>query len=145
MHSVMEGEDGMEPHDVFVDLGVLIVEGRIPGGAWTAGRGYGEGPHCVGVGISSLPARHDCDPNNNFLVSKKADIIGSLPLNSLRVYSIGNSWVGCSNLSLDVLAKCVCVCPHNLRQAGRMTYTPFSIFLGFLQKSYHAVLCKLCI
>ena len=75
MHSVMEGEDGVEPHDVFVDLGVLIVEGRIPGGAWTAGRGYGEGPHCVGVGISSLPARHDCDPNNNFLVSKRVGII----------------------------------------------------------------------
>lgn len=83
MHSVMEGEDGVEPHDVFVDLGVLIVEGRIPGGAWTAGRGYGEGPHCVGVGISSLPARHDCDPNNNFLVSKKVGIIASLLLNSL--------------------------------------------------------------
>ena len=78
MHSVMEGEDGVEPHDVFVDLGVLIVEGRIPGGAWTAGRGYGEGPHCIGVGISSLPARHDCDPNNSFLVSKTVGIIALL-------------------------------------------------------------------
>jgi len=78
MHSVMEGEDGVEPHDVFVDLGVLIVEGRIPGGAWAAGRGYGEGPHCVGVGISSLPARHDCDPNNSFLVSKKVGIVAGL-------------------------------------------------------------------
>jgi hypothetical protein len=78
MHSMMEGEDGVEPHDVFVDLGVLIVEGRIPGGAWAAGRGYGEGPHCAGVGISALPVRHDCDPNNNFLVSVKLDLVAYL-------------------------------------------------------------------
>jgi hypothetical protein len=80
----MEGEDGAEPHDVFVDLGVLIVEGRIPGGAWAAGRGYGEGPHCAGVGISTLPARHDCDPNSNFLVSKKLGLIALLLLNSVN-------------------------------------------------------------
>jgi hypothetical protein len=80
MHSMMEGEDGVEPHDVFVDLGVLIVEGRIPGGAWAAGRGYGEGPHCAGVGISALPVRHDCDTNSSFLVSVKLGLFeGWLP------------------------------------------------------------------
>jgi hypothetical protein len=130
----MEGEDGVEPYDVFVDLGVLIVEGRIPGGAWTAGRGYGEGPHCVGVGISSLPARNDCDPNNSFLVSKKVGIIACLLPYSVRVYCTSNSWVRCSDLSLNLLAKCVCVLyPHNLRQAGTMTYKHLSIFLGIPQ------------
>jgi hypothetical protein len=88
MHSVMEGEDGAEPHDVFVDLGVLIVEGRIPGGAWAAGRGYGEGPHCAGVGISALPARHDCDPNTNFLVSNKQGLIALLLVNSVMLVAM---------------------------------------------------------
>ena len=71
MHSAMEGEEGAEPHDVFVDLGVLIVEGRIPG---AAGRGYGEGPHCAGVGISTLPVRHDCDPGSSFLCARAEEL-----------------------------------------------------------------------
>nr|CAD7434831.1 unnamed protein product [Timema monikensis] len=61
MHSMLEGAE------VFVDLGVLVVEGRVPGGVWAAGKGYGEGSHCAGVGIAGNTARHDCDPANNIM------------------------------------------------------------------------------
>ena len=40
MHST---EVEPEPHEVFLGLGLLIGEGRIPG---MTPRGYGEGPHC---------------------------------------------------------------------------------------------------
>lgn len=51
-------EQEVEPSEVFVDLGMLIVEGRVPG---LTERGYGEGPHCP----STHPgphAKHECDP-----------------------------------------------------------------------------------
>lgn len=63
----LEGEDA-DPHELFVALGVLVVEGRVPG---ASDRGYGEGPHCPALGAkqrATLP--HKCDTLSNLLVSK---------------------------------------------------------------------------
>ncbi|KAG8267333.1 hypothetical protein J6590_053784, partial [Homalodisca vitripennis] len=54
-------EDGVE---VFVQLGTLIVEGRLP--AEGTDRGYKEGPHCPLA--TTHPNGHQCDPAD-FLVS----------------------------------------------------------------------------
>jgi len=116
MHSVMEGEDGVEPHDVFVDLGVLIVEGRIPGGAWTAGRGYGEGPHCIGVGISSLPARHDCDPNNSFLCKRAENFRKHMQL----------LWQNNIPMCIEVLLCADCQCGQQKSQSPEVANIPSS-------------------
>ena len=70
MHSMMEGEGGSEPQDVFVELGTLIVEGRVPGGG--NARGYSEGPHCSAQGLSNATPRHLCNPPQNFLVGIRA-------------------------------------------------------------------------
>jgi len=67
MHAMMDGEGGSEPQDVFVELGTLIVEGRVPGGGNGGGRGYSEGPHCSSQW-------HTCKPSSNFLVSKYHNI-----------------------------------------------------------------------
>ncbi|GLH11034.1 LOW QUALITY PROTEIN: Uncharacterized protein GBIM_15893 [Gryllus bimaculatus] len=61
--------------DAFVQLGVLIVEGRVAGAAGAGGargpRGYAEGPHCAAPAAGTPHARaHQCDPAN-FLVSVK--------------------------------------------------------------------------
>ncbi|XP_021920332.1 protein FAM214A isoform X2 [Zootermopsis nevadensis] len=116
MHSVMEGEDGAEPHDVFVDLGVLIVEGRIPGGAWAAGRGYGEGPHCAGVGISALPARHDCDPNTNFLCKRAENFRKHMQL----------LWQNNIPLCIEVLLCADCQCGQQKAQSPEVANIPSS-------------------
>ncbi|KAJ1519327.1 hypothetical protein ONE63_004626 [Megalurothrips usitatus] len=68
MHSMMEGEGGSEPQDVFVELGTLIVEGRVPGG--TTARGYGEGPHCSAQGLANAASRHICNPHQNILCKR---------------------------------------------------------------------------
>ncbi|XP_026287167.2 uncharacterized protein LOC113212601 isoform X2 [Frankliniella occidentalis] len=70
MHSMMEGEGGSEPQDVFVELGTLIVEGRVPGGG--NARGYSEGPHCSVNGLGNGTSRHSCNPQQN-LLCKRAD------------------------------------------------------------------------
>ncbi|KAK3923146.1 Protein FAM214A [Frankliniella fusca] len=70
MHSMMEGEGGSEPQDVFVELGTLIVEGRVPGVG--NARGYSEGPHCSLNGLSNGTSRHSCNPQHN-LLCKRAD------------------------------------------------------------------------
>ncbi|KAG1714550.1 Protein FAM214A [Nymphon striatum] len=57
MRADME-EQEVEPSEVFVDLGMLIVEGRVPG---LTERGYGEGPHCPSA-QAGLHAKHECDP-----------------------------------------------------------------------------------
>lgn len=51
-------EHDLEPCDLFVYLGMLVVEGRTPG---LTGRGYGEGPHCLPI---SGQNRHRCDPQD---------------------------------------------------------------------------------
>lgn len=71
MHSMMEGEGGSEPQDVFVELGTLIVEGRVPGGG--NARGYCEGPHCSPHGLHNATSHHLCNPQQNFLVCKWLD------------------------------------------------------------------------
>lgn len=68
MHcAALEGEDA-EPHELFAALGVLVLEGRVPG---ATERGYGEGPHCPSLGAKPRAAAlpHHCDPNTNLLVS----------------------------------------------------------------------------
>ncbi|XP_069692464.1 atos homolog protein A isoform X2 [Periplaneta americana] len=114
MHSVMEGEDGADPHDVFVDLGVLIVEGRVPGGAWAAGRGYGEGPHCAGVGISALPTRHDCDPANNFLCKRAENFRKHMQL----------LWQNNIPLCIEVLLCADCACGQQKAQSPEVANLP---------------------
>lgn len=54
-------EDAVE---AFVELGTLIVEGRLP--AEGTDRGYKEGPHCTPP--ASHQNAHQCDPSD-FLVS----------------------------------------------------------------------------
>ncbi|KAJ9593975.1 hypothetical protein L9F63_014616 [Diploptera punctata] len=116
MHSVMEGEEGAEPHDVFVDLGILIVEGRIPGGAWAAGRGYGEGPHCAGVGISTLPARHDCDPASNFLCERAEKLRKHMQL----------LWQNNIPMCIEVLLCADCQCGQQKAQSPEIANIPSS-------------------
>lgn len=56
MHAAVEEVD-LDPCEVFVELGTLIVEGRVPG---LTERGFGEGPHCP---IPHGQTRHQCDPS----------------------------------------------------------------------------------
>lgn len=56
MHSSVE-EVEMEPFDFFIDLGSLVLEGRVPG---LSGKGYGEGVHCPPALLGQ--ARHQCNP-----------------------------------------------------------------------------------
>ncbi|PSN52982.1 hypothetical protein C0J52_01113 [Blattella germanica] len=111
MHSAMEGEEGAEPHDVFVDLGVLIVEGRIPG---AAGRGYGEGPHCAGVGISTLPVRHDCDPGSSFLCARAEKLRKHMQL----------LWQNKIPMCIEVLLCAGCQCGQQKAQSPEVANIP---------------------
>lgn len=64
MHVAMEEPD-LEPCDLFVDIGLLIIEGRTP---LPTARGYGEGPHCLPALPSSVQKPHICnavDPQCN--------------------------------------------------------------------------------
>lgn len=75
MHcAALEGEDA-EPHEVFVALGVLIVEGRVPG---ASERGYGEGPHCPSLGAKQRATPHQCD-HTSLLVSHHYFYYQNLP------------------------------------------------------------------
>uniref|UniRef100_A0A2R5L3V1 Atos-like conserved domain-containing protein n=1 Tax=Ornithodoros turicata TaxID=34597 RepID=A0A2R5L3V1_9ACAR len=56
LHSSVE-EVEMEPFDFFIDLGSLVLEGRVPG---LSGKGYGEGVHCPPALVGQ--ARHQCNP-----------------------------------------------------------------------------------
>lgn len=56
-------EDGV---DAFVELGTLIVEGRLP--AEGTDKGYNEGPHCPKAAAQAHLNEHQCDPSD-FLVS----------------------------------------------------------------------------
>ncbi|XP_067003329.2 atos homolog protein A isoform X2 [Anabrus simplex] len=115
MRSVMEVEDGLEPHDVFVDLGVLIVEGRIPGGAWSTGRGYGEGPHCAGVGLpTGAAARHDCDPSNNFLCKRAENFRKHMEL----------LWQNSIPMCIEVLLCPDCPCGVQKAQSSEVANIP---------------------
>lgn len=58
MHVAME-EPELEPCDLFVDIGLLVIEGRTP---MPTARGYGEGPHCVPPYPSAVQKVHDCNP-----------------------------------------------------------------------------------
>ncbi|XP_076324604.1 atos homolog protein A-like isoform X2 [Tachypleus tridentatus] len=57
MHGSME-EVELDPCDLYVSLGTLIVEGRLPG---LTERGYGGGPHCLPPHGQN---RHECDLNS---------------------------------------------------------------------------------
>lgn len=59
----VEGSGGAV--EAFVELGTLIVEGRLS--APVTARGYKEGPHCPAAITNHIPD-HQCD-TNNFLVS----------------------------------------------------------------------------
>lgn len=136
MHSVMEVEDGVEPHDVFVDLGVLIVEGRIPGGAWAAGRGYGEGPHCAGVGLAT-PAvggvRHDCDPDNSFLCKRAENFCKHMQL----------LWQNSIPMCIEVLLCPDCPCGVQKAQSPEVANIPASTDL-LLEQWMITVVTKRC-
>lgn len=58
MHSAV-GEVDLDPCDLYIDLGTLIVEGRVPG---LTERGFGEGPHCPPLQGQN---RHQCDPSSS--------------------------------------------------------------------------------
>lgn len=94
--------------DAFVQLGVLIVEGRVAGakaGQGTRGpRGYAEGPHCGappgGAGAATPQARaHQCD-TNNFLCSRARRLRAHLRL----------LWQTRLPLCVEVLAAPECAC-----------------------------------
>uniref|UniRef100_A0A1B6DH39 Atos-like conserved domain-containing protein n=1 Tax=Clastoptera arizonana TaxID=38151 RepID=A0A1B6DH39_9HEMI len=53
--------------EAFVDIGTLIIEGRLP--APGTSRGYKEGPHCP-VTNTALHANHQCDTTNSFLCQR---------------------------------------------------------------------------
>ncbi|XP_022239831.1 protein FAM214A-like isoform X2 [Limulus polyphemus] len=59
MHGGAEEVD-LDPCDLYVSLGTLIVEGRQPG---LTERGYGEGPHCLPPHGQN---RHECDLTSEF-------------------------------------------------------------------------------
>ena len=58
----MEEQD-LDGCDVFVAMGLLILEGRVPK---LKERGYGEGPHCARNLLGN--PKHKCEPQS-FLVS----------------------------------------------------------------------------
>ncbi|EEC08236.1 hypothetical protein IscW_ISCW006768 [Ixodes scapularis] len=57
MHSAVE-EVKIDPFDFFIDVGSLVLEGRVPG---LSSRGYGEGVHCppaqLGKCVAAAAAR----------------------------------------------------------------------------------------
>lgn len=66
MEDGVEVVTGANSVEAFVDIGTLIVEGRLPAPGTT--RGYKEGSHCP-VANTAHHANHNCDTNNIFLVS----------------------------------------------------------------------------
>ncbi|XP_037573160.1 protein FAM214A [Dermacentor silvarum] len=58
MHPAVE-EVKIEPYEFFIDVGSLVLEGRVPS---RSGKGYTEGLHCPPT--TSGQARHQCDPTS---------------------------------------------------------------------------------
>ncbi|CAB3361281.1 Hypothetical predicted protein [Cloeon dipterum] len=99
MHcAVLEGDDA-EPHEVFAALGVLVLEGRVPG---ATDRGYGEGPHCPPLGAKPRPAvlPHQCDPNTNILCRRELEFRKRISL----------LWQSGIPMKLEVLVCPDCAC-----------------------------------
>ncbi|XP_063237686.1 atos homolog protein A isoform X2 [Bacillus rossius redtenbacheri] len=115
MHAMLEGgEERAEPHEVFVDLGVLVVEGRVPGGAWAATRGYGEGPHCAGLGIAGSTGRHDCDPAGNSLCKRAENLQKHMQL----------LWQNSIPMCIEVLLCPDCPCGAQKSQSPEVSNIP---------------------
>ncbi|KAH6929958.1 hypothetical protein HPB50_007487 [Hyalomma asiaticum] len=58
MHPAVE-EVKIEPYEFFIDVGSLVLEGRVPS---RSDKGYTEGPHCPPA--TSGQARHQCNPTS---------------------------------------------------------------------------------
>uniref|UniRef100_A0A1E1XB44 Atos-like conserved domain-containing protein n=1 Tax=Amblyomma aureolatum TaxID=187763 RepID=A0A1E1XB44_9ACAR len=58
MHPAVE-EVKIEPYDFFIDVGSLVLEGRVPS---RSSKGYAEGLHCPPTNLAQ--ARHQCDPTS---------------------------------------------------------------------------------
>ncbi|CAN7941659.1 unnamed protein product [Ixodes pacificus] len=67
MHSAAE-EVKMDPFDFFIDVGSLVLEGRVPG---LSSRGYGEGVHCPPAQLGQV--RHQC--NVSVLECQKFEVV----------------------------------------------------------------------
>ncbi|XP_077483358.1 atos homolog atossa isoform X1 [Amblyomma americanum] len=58
MHPAVE-EVKIEPYDFFIDVGSLVLEGRVPS---HSSKGYAEGLHCPPTNLAQ--PRHQCDPTS---------------------------------------------------------------------------------
>lgn len=109
---MMEGEGGFEPQDVFVELGTLIVEGRVPGGG--NARGYCEGPHCSVQGLHNATLRHSCNTQQNFLCKRAENFKKHMQL------LFQNNVPMC----IEVILCCDCPCGVQRAQSAEVGYAP---------------------